>query len=384
MNVLDYTSESQAATVRSVDDKQLSKDGESKNELSQSGTQGSEKCETEEHSLDKIPSAQSLKESFILLCCNDSLRIYPVKSVVQGESKSIYEVKLSKHCCWTTIFKKDDKVCGLVVFYQTGAFEIRWNFKANMERMISSTENGHIVLANGAEVAFISLLVGENDFRIPESLPNLHDEVLAAAANAAISVSSDPKRKQGGNLGILGGIVKGFRGQRFDKPTYHDSNSNSNFDRLEGIFMKDPFPESSTTTDEQGAAELTIDDIVIDEPVPLVSTSSHEVNNRDKGAEYSVLIYLEFVTWTSLRVSGDIPFNLQMRKVNEKNCLMMVLTLSRDLEHGKKSSPHTEKLGMPPPLLDKQETSFSSAKKSLSESVDELKTYGMELKTLHL
>ncbi|XP_011095024.1 uncharacterized protein LOC105174577 isoform X2 [Sesamum indicum] len=295
-----YVIESRAATLRSVDDKQLSKDGELINELSQSGAQGNEKCETEEHSSDKIPSAQSLKESFILLCCNDSLRIYPAKSVVQGESKSIYKVKLSKHCCWSTIFKKDEKVCGLLVFYQTGAMEIRslpdlelvkefsfmsdlrWNFKANMERMISSTENGHIVLANGSEVAFISLLVGENDFRIPESLPNLHDEVLEAAANAAISVSSDPKRKQGGNLGILGGIVKGFRGRRSDKPTYHDSNSNSNFDRLEEIFMTDPFPESSTTTDEQGAAELNIDDIVIDEPVPSVSTSSHEVNNKDK------------------------------------------------------------------------------------------------------
>lgn len=32
--------------------------------------------------------------------------------------------------------------------------------------------------------------------RIPQSLPNLHDEVVAAAANAAISVSSDHKRKQ--------------------------------------------------------------------------------------------------------------------------------------------------------------------------------------------
>ncbi|KAK4418926.1 Syntaxin-binding protein 5-like [Sesamum alatum] len=292
--------ESQAASLRSVDDKQSPKDGELKNEFSQSGAQGSEKCEAEEHSLDKIPSAQSLKESFVLLCCNDSLRIYPAKSVVQGESKSIYKVKLPKPCCWTTIFKKDEKVCGLVVFYQTGVMEIRslpdlelvkefsfmsdlrWNFKSNMERMISSTENGHIVLANGSEVAFISLLVGENDFRIPESLPNLHDEVLEAAANAAISVSSDSKRKQGGNLGILGGIVKGFRGRRSDRPTYHDSNSKSNFDHLEEIFMTDPFPESSTTTDEQGAAELTIDDIVIDEPVPLVSTSSHEVKNKDK------------------------------------------------------------------------------------------------------
>lgn len=80
---------------------------------------------------------------------------------------------------------------------------------------------------NGCEVVFISLLENENDFRypyqfiicavsylrvrqgseyiewtgflfsrIPESLPSLHDVVLAAAANAAISVSSDHKRKQ--------------------------------------------------------------------------------------------------------------------------------------------------------------------------------------------
>lgn len=33
-------------------------------------------------------------------------------------------------------------------------------------------------------------------YRIPQSLPSLHDEVLAAAANAAISISSDHMRKQ--------------------------------------------------------------------------------------------------------------------------------------------------------------------------------------------
>ncbi|KAI3474747.1 hypothetical protein Pfo_029932 [Paulownia fortunei] len=294
-----YVIESQAAVYRSVDKLQLVKDGKLRNELSQDDAQGSEKCETKDHSLDKNPSAQSLKELYVLLCCKDSLRIYPAKSVVQGESKSIHKVKLSKPCCWTTVFRKDEKVCGLVVFYQTGAMEIRslpdlelvkefsllsdlrWNVKANMERMISSTENLHITLANGCEVAFISLLEGENDFRIPESLPNLHDEVLAAAANAAISVSSDPKKKQGGNPGILGGIVKGFRGRKSNKSMDHDSNSKYNFSHLEDIFIRNPFPEPSTT-DEQEAAELTIDDIDIDEPVPLASTSSHEVENKDE------------------------------------------------------------------------------------------------------
>ncbi|KAK4396111.1 Syntaxin-binding protein 5 [Sesamum angolense] len=341
-----YFIESQAATLRSVDDKQLSKDGQLKNELSQSDAQGSEKYETEEHSSDKIPSAQSLKESFILLCCNDSLRIYPAKSVVQEFS-----------------FMSD----------------LRWNFKANMERMISSTENGHIVLANGSEVAFISPLVGENDFRIPESLPNLHDEVLEAAANAAISVSSDPKRKQGGNLGILGGIVKGFKGRRSDKPTYHDSNSNSNFDRLEEIFMTDPFPESSTTTDEQGAAELTIDDIVIDEPVPLVSTSSHEVNNKDKGVKSEREKLLDDGDDVKPRLRTREEIIATYRKAGDASSVAgqarnKLLERQEKLESlNNDLSPH-------------RDAKFISAIIIFffRELVDELKTYGMEPKTLHL
>ncbi|KAK6118274.1 hypothetical protein DH2020_048060 [Rehmannia glutinosa] len=292
--------ESQAAVQRSVDKEPLLKDDTLRNEPIQDGAEGNEKRETEDHSLDKNPSAQSLKELYVLLCCKDSLRVYPAKSVIQGESKSIYKVKLSKPCCWTTVFKKDEKVSGLVVFYQTGEMEIRslpdmelvkeiplmsylrWNVKANMERMISSTENLLITLANGCEVAFVSLLEGENDFRIPESLPLLHDEVLAAAANAALSASSDPKRKQGGNPGILGGIVKGFRGRKSNKSMYHDSNPKFDFSHLDDIFIRNPFPEPSTTTDEQEATELTIDDIEIDDPVPSTSTLSHEFDSKDK------------------------------------------------------------------------------------------------------
>lgn len=29
-------------------------------------------------------------------------------------------------CCWTTTFKQDEKVCGLVLLYQTGVIEIRY------------------------------------------------------------------------------------------------------------------------------------------------------------------------------------------------------------------------------------------------------------------
>ncbi|KAL2500491.1 transducin family protein/WD-40 repeat family protein [Forsythia ovata] len=264
-------------------------------------TQGSTRCNTEDHSADINLSGECANESFVLFCCQDSLRIYTTKSVVEGESKSIFKVKLAKPCYWTTAFRKDEKLCGLVVFYQTGDIEIRslpdlelvkeyslmsdlrWNFKENMERMISSTNNGHITLANGCEVAFVSLLAAENDLRIPESLPSLHDEVLAAAAKAAISVSSDSKKKQGGSPRLLGGIVKGLKGRKSNHVTSLASTSKSDFSHLEGFFIKNPFPEPSTTADELEAAELDIDDIEIDEPMPSASTLSHEAHTKDKG-----------------------------------------------------------------------------------------------------
>lgn len=66
-----------------LDEQQLQKDGILKNEPLPNDAQGSEKCETEDRTLDKDPSAISLKELFVLLCCRDSLHIYPAKSVVQ-------------------------------------------------------------------------------------------------------------------------------------------------------------------------------------------------------------------------------------------------------------------------------------------------------------
>jgi len=47
---------------------------------------------------------------------------------LQGHKKPIHKVKHSKSSYWTSILKKDDKVCGLLSLLQTGAFEIRLKF----------------------------------------------------------------------------------------------------------------------------------------------------------------------------------------------------------------------------------------------------------------
>uniref|UniRef100_A0A2N9H7E9 V-SNARE coiled-coil homology domain-containing protein n=1 Tax=Fagus sylvatica TaxID=28930 RepID=A0A2N9H7E9_FAGSY len=252
-------------------------------------------------------SEERLLDSILLVCCEDSLHLYSTKSVIQGNNKSIRKVKHAKPCCWTATLKKDEKVCGLVLLFQTGVIEIRslpdlklvkesslmsilrWNFKANMDKTMSSSDNGQITLASGCELAFVSLLAGENDFRIPETLPCLHDNVLAAAADAALSFSINQKNKQGTKPGILGGIVKGFKGRKMAHTEDFIWNPKFNFSHLEGIFLKSPFPDPSpAVTDNQEAVELNIDDIEIDdEPLPVESTSSHEFQNIkiEKGTE---------------------------------------------------------------------------------------------------
>ncbi|KAL3536530.1 hypothetical protein ACH5RR_004991 [Cinchona calisaya] len=259
-------------------------------------TNGNDTSGTEFQSSDN-KSSQHLEDLLVLLCCKDTLCLYAAKSIVQGDDKATSKIKLAKPCCWTTTVMNDDRFCGLVLLYQTGDIEIRslpnlelvkentimsllrWNFKANMERTMSSTDTGHLTLVNGSELVFLSILSSENDYRIPESLPSLHDEVLAAAARAAISYSLKHKKKQGGGHRILSGLVKGFKKEKkLNQAMDFACTSESCSSHLDDIFTRIRLPgPPATSKDYQEAAELDIDDIEIDEPMHLSSNSSHEV-----------------------------------------------------------------------------------------------------------
>ncbi|XP_073267237.1 uncharacterized protein [Populus alba] len=243
------------------------------------------------------------EENFLLLiCCEDALHLHSLNEV---DSDPIRKVNLMKPCCWSTPFKKDDKECGIILLYQTGEIEIRslpdlevvvesslmsilrWNFKTNMEKTICSSENAQIILVNGCEFAAISLLASENHFRIPESLPCLHDKLLTAAADATISLSPNQKIIQGASSGILGGLIKDFPGSKAEHHVDLLEVCKNDFAHLESIFSSPPFLKPSIDlADDQKVVELSIDDIDIDEPL-FVSPSSETKKNdtKDKGTE---------------------------------------------------------------------------------------------------
>ncbi|XP_071716713.1 uncharacterized protein [Rutidosis leptorrhynchoides] len=247
----------------------------------------------------RINSGQSTMDSLVLLCCKDVLCLYPLKSVLQGNYKNLCKVKLEKPCCcWTSTFRKDGKTCGLVLLYESGELEIRslpdlevvkvmslmsilrWSFKANMQRTMSSTENGQISMTNGSEVVFLSVLNSGDDFRVQDSLPSLHDKVLAAALEAVIRSSHNQKKKQSGVPGALVNILKGFRPGKANN--FHED-FGSGFSNLDRIFSKNPFPDPlESIVNDQEDIELDIDDIDIDEPVSMPS-SSHTKQKEEIG-----------------------------------------------------------------------------------------------------
>lgn len=159
---------------------------------------------------------------------------------------------------------------------------LRLNFKTSMTKTISSFDTGQIVLVNGCEVAFISLFAFENDFSIPEALPCLHDKVLEAATDATI-VFSENQKKQGNPPGIIGGIIKSLKGGKAEN-CGDDKNIVAH---LERIFSRFPFSDSFTgILDDQEVIVLGIDDIDIDEPVIVTSSSDKsESKGKDKQTE---------------------------------------------------------------------------------------------------
>ncbi|GAA0140731.1 membrane trafficking regulatory protein [Lithospermum erythrorhizon] len=237
---------------------------------------------------------KKVPDSLLLLCCEKALYLYPLESVIQGMYNFTLKVELAHPCTWTTILKEDGKACGLIIVYQSGVLELRslpdlkvmgqtplmsilrWNFKTNMEKTMSCSERGLITMVNGSELAFVSLLASENESRLPEALPCLHDKALETVGDFLGYQKEDQDRPSG----PFAKIIKGFKGV---KPEQH-VNSNESRDNLlahlESILSRSPFSDLSFDF------ELDIDDIEVEEPASV--PASHVTYNEKMAKETEI------------------------------------------------------------------------------------------------
>ncbi|KMT18191.1 hypothetical protein BVRB_2g023630 isoform B [Beta vulgaris subsp. vulgaris] len=244
---------------------------------------------------------QSSTDLLILLCCTDALLLCSLNSVIQGHVESICEVHLLKTSCWTTTFKTDEEEHRLLVFYQTGSIEIRslpnlevlgevsllsimrWNFRTNMDKTLSCTERGQISLVNGCEFVVLSLLASENDYRVPQSLPCLYDEALAAALD--LSLSPDQKKNKETSPGFFGGIMKGLRASQEAQSRDPMGGPKSLLSALDKVFSSPKTEASAVPKDVGKAVDLNIDDIEIDGPLHVSPIAHKGEVGKDKSQE---------------------------------------------------------------------------------------------------
>ncbi|KAH9311795.1 hypothetical protein KI387_026830, partial [Taxus chinensis] len=237
-------------------------------------------------------SGESLESLLLLLCSKDALRLYSASSFIQRKNRSVRKVKLEMPCCWASTFmNKDENVFGLVLLYASGLLEIRslpnmeiigsvslrsllrWNHP-NLGKTISCSANCRIALVHNKEMAFLSLLENENDLRIPDCLPHLHDRDLAVATDAAHKAGIHQTRKKNQIQGFLGGVIKEIKGGvlRNASPE-RPLTPNIGMD-LSNIFEWCPFPEPVATETDARTGCLDIDDIEIEEDSLISSPSS--------------------------------------------------------------------------------------------------------------
>eukprot|EP00850_Spirogloea_muscicola_P016806 SM000139S00123 [mRNA] locus=s139:219620:229335:- [translate_table: standard] len=184
-----------------------------------------------------------LEAASVCLISQDWLRVYSMSAIfkvrsltlgcsVNGERKSLKKIRLHESgCAWAASCGDDVFPSALTLLSRAGDLEIRSfsDMAVNYERSIQAvtgseyehltdllpsmtcTADGRITcvrsnslgayerLGGDSELLQLSLFHEENALRVPESLPNLHDKMLAEAADAAaaaleaaVAVASPP------------------------------------------------------------------------------------------------------------------------------------------------------------------------------------------------
>ncbi|RXH94665.1 hypothetical protein DVH24_024349 [Malus domestica] len=166
---------------------------------------------------------------------------------------------------------------------------LRWSFKIKVDKTICSSDHGQMILVSFSLSPVVSCVCV-----IPETLPCLHDKVIAVATDVIASLSLN--QKQVGVPGILGGIIKGLKADKAEQDMEPAPNHDKYCENLESLFSSPPsLKPSKAGEDDRDVIELRIDDVVIDGLVifdgPAPSSSIQKNKTEKKGAAAACMRY---------------------------------------------------------------------------------------------
>ncbi|KAF4351797.1 hypothetical protein G4B88_030158 [Cannabis sativa] len=143
--------------------------------------------------------------------------------------------------------------------------------------------------------------------RIPDSLPCLYNKVLAASVDATLNFS--PTQKQAVTPGILGGIMKGLKAEKVEHNADLSGLHKNIHAHLETLFSSPPFLKPSTAlTDDQEIIQLNLDDIVIDEPLHV--SSSSQKNKNETKVKLAITLIIMSTQILASSYSNENPYKI--------------------------------------------------------------------------
>nr|CAB3487948.1 unnamed protein product [Digitaria exilis] len=224
------------------------------------------------------------KESLLLLCTENAIRLFSLSHAIQGIKKIINKKKFSNSCCFASLIHSSSDEIGLMLVFSNGKIEIRslpdlsllkdaslrgfvYSRNMNSTSSIACSSDGETILVNGEETYFFSTLCQDDIYRHMDSISTVYRKDNSLREESSLSVKSPKEKKKG----LFGMIMKDNKGSKSKESDANGSEQciETTSEELASLFSSANFAppserRNSSLKDEENV-ELDIDDIDIDD-----------------------------------------------------------------------------------------------------------------------
>ncbi|XP_038975430.1 uncharacterized protein LOC103720924 isoform X1 [Phoenix dactylifera] len=252
------------------------------------------------------------KQSLLLLCSENTVRLYSLSHAIQGIKKLCCKKKLSGTCCFASVLCGPSSDVGLILVFDSGKIEIRslpdltllkeasilgsTNSlqKSNLNpNVLCSSSDGELVMVNGDQEIFFFTILYQDLYRNLEYINQVYEKDIVALQEGISSLTKTHKEKK---KGVLGMIVKDLKGNKTKhrQEIVAEVPSASTSEELSAIFSTANFSpdierRDSLTKDGEDV-ELDIEDIDLDDTKVKHKGRSFAVLNKQKlGKKFQAL-----------------------------------------------------------------------------------------------
>ncbi|XP_066343646.1 uncharacterized protein [Miscanthus floridulus] len=224
------------------------------------------------------------KESLLLLCTENAIRLFSLSHAIQGTKKIINKKKLNSSCCFASLIHSSSNDIGLILVFFNGKIEIRsladlsllkdaflrgfvYSRNLNSTSSIACSSDGETILFNGEETYFFSTLCQDEIYRHVDSISTVYRKESSTREDSSFVVKSPKEKKKG----LFGMIMKDHKGSKSKESAANGSEQciATTSEELASIFSSTNFAppsegRNSSLRDDENV-ELDIDDINIDD-----------------------------------------------------------------------------------------------------------------------